>query len=609
MGRPAKYDFSGWATRNNRKCSDGRTILKHAFKDNDGATVPLVWNHDHQDQESVLGHAYLENREEGVYAYCSFNETEHGKHAKQLVQHGDIVALSIYANQLKQNSNKEVIHGNIREVSLVLAGANPGAYIETVLSHSDNDEEEAKIYHVDESDSLEMYHADPDPKTDDSKQEKNDGSGDKEETLQEIVDSMTEKQKQAVYLLVAAAIEENSDKKNQESMKHNIFDSEDLMEEKEMKHNIFEGITKDDGTELTHAEVLEIIKEAPKVGSLKEAFIAHGITDIGNLFPLEQNVTKTPVTVDRDRTWVGKVMASVKHTPFSRVRSMYIDITADAARAKGYVKGHQKVEEVVAAFKRKTEPQTVYKLQKLDRDDVIDITDFDVVTWLKGEMRNKLEEELARAFLIGDGRSVDSDQKINPINIRPVYGDNPVYTVKSIINTVPNDDPEQTKFAKALIKDVIKARKLYKGSGNPDFYTTEDDLTAMLLIEDGIGHAMYDTIEKLKTKLRVHDIITVPVMENITRAEGEQTYKLHGILVNLADYSVGADKGGAVSMFDDFDINYNKYEYLIETRCSGALVVPYSAITFEEKVAATTANTGNADNTDNTDHPDDGRNN
>lgn len=564
MGKPEKYDFSGWATRNNRKCSDGRTILKHAFKENDGATVPLVWNHDHQDQESVLGHAYLENREEGVYAYCSFNDTEKGKHAKQLVQHGDIVALSIYANQLKQNSNKEVIHGNIREVSLVLAGANPGAYIETVLTHSDEDEEEAKIYHVDGSDTLEMYHAEEKPK-----QEKQEAGADKKEkTIQEVVDSMTEEQKQVLYLLVGAAAEDsNSNNKG----------------ENEMKQNIFEGITKEDGTELTHAEVMDIIKEAPKAGSLKEAFLAHGITNIGDLFPLEKNVSNVPETVDRDQTWVGKVMNAVKHTPFSRVKSMYMDITADAARAKGYVKGNQKVEEVVAAFKRKTEPQTIYKLQKLDRDDVIDITDFDVVAWLKAEMRGKLEEEIARAILIGDGRSPDSDDKINPLNVRPIYGDSAVYTVKRVLNTVAEDDAEQTKFAKALIRDVIKSRKLYKGSGNPVFYTTEDDLTGMLLIEDNQGRVIYDTVEKLKTALRVSDIVTVPVMENLIRTEGGNQYKLHGLLVNLRDYNIGADKGGAVSMFDDFDINYNKYEYLIETRCSGALVKPYSAISFEEK--------------------------
>lgn len=566
MGKPEKYDFSGWATRNNRKCSDGRTILKHAFKENDGATVPLVWNHDHQDQESVLGHAYLENREEGVYAYCSFNDTEKGKHAKQLVQHGDIVALSIYANQLKQNSNKEVIHGNIREVSLVLAGANPGAYIETVLTHSDEDEEEAKIYHVDGSDTLEMYHAEEKPK----EEPKQEAGADKKEkkTIQEVVDSMTEEQKQVLYLLVGAAAEDsNSNNKG----------------ENEMKQNIFEGITKEDGTELTHAEVMDIIKEAPKAGSLKEAFLAHGITNIGDLFPLEKNVSNVPETVDRDQTWVGKVMNAVKHTPFSRVKSMYMDITADAARAKGYVKGNQKVEEVVAAFKRKTEPQTIYKLQKLDRDDVIDITDFDVVAWLKAEMRGKLEEEIARAILIGDGRSPDSDDKINPLNVRPIYGDSAVYTVKRVLNTVAEDDAEQTKFAKALIRDVIKSRKLYKGSGNPVFYTTEDDLTGMLLIEDNQGRVIYDTVEKLKTALRVSDIVTVPVMENLIRTEGDNQYKLHGLLVNLRDYNIGADKGGAVSMFDDFDINYNKYEYLIETRCSGALVKPYSAISFEEK--------------------------
>ncbi len=581
MGKPIKYDFSGWATRTNRKCSDGRTILHDAFKENDGATVPLVWNHDHQDQESVLGHAVLENRNEGVYAYCSFNETEKGKHAKELVQHGDIVALSIYANQLKQNSNKEVIHGNIREVSLVLAGANPGAYIETVIAHSDTSDEEAIVHVYDDSEegSLELCHEDPKENEKETHDMPEDKKENEEKTVQEVIDSMTEEQKQVLYLLVGAAAESGQG----EAVAHNIFNDSDEGGNEEMKHNVFEGITKEDGTTLTHAEVLEIIKEAPKAGSLKDAFIAHGITDIGNLFPAEKFVNNVPETVDRNQTWVGKVMNSVHHTPFSRVKSMYIDITADQARARGYVKGNQKAEEVVAAFKRKTEPQTVYKLQKLDRDDIIDITDFDVVAWLKGEMRGKLEEEIARAILIGDGRSADSDDKINPLNIRPIYGDNTVYTVKRVLNTVENDDPEQTKFAKALIRDVIKSRKLYKGSGNPVFYTTEDDLTGMLLIEDGQGRVIYDTIDKLKTALRVSDIVTVPVMENIVRTEGANQYKLHGLLVNLNDYNVGADKGGAVSMFDDFDINYNKYEYLIETRCSGALVKPYSAISFEEK--------------------------
>ena len=581
MEKPIKYDFSGWATRTNRKCSDGRTILHDAFKENDGATVPLVWNHDHQDQESVLGHAVLENRDEGVYAYCSFNETEKGKHAKELVQHGDIVALSIYANQLKQNSKKEVIHGNIREVSLVLAGANPGAYIETVIAHSDTSDEEAIVHVYDDSEdgSLELYHED----SKENEKEINDMPEDKkkneEKTVQEVIDSMTEEQKQVLYFLIAAAVENNKDT----SVAHNIFNDSDEGGNEEMKHNVFEGITKEDGTTLTHAEVLEIIKEAPKAGSLKDAFIAHGITNIGELFTAEKFVNNSPETVDRNQTWVGKVMNSVHHTPFSRVKSMYMDITADQARARGYVKGKQKVEEVIAAFKRKTEPQTIYKLQKLDRDDIIDITDFDVVAWLKGEMRGKLEEELARAILIGDGRTPDSDDKINPLNIRPVYGDNAVYTVKRVLATVENDDAEQTKFAKALIRDVIKSRKLYKGSGNPVFYTTEDDLTSMLLIEDNNGRVVYDTIEKLKTALRVSDIVTVPVMENLVRTEGSDQYKLHGLLVNLNDYNVGADKGGAVNMFDDFDINYNKYEYLIETRCSGALVKPYSAISFEEK--------------------------
>ena len=580
MGKPSKYDFSGWATRTNRRCSDGRTIMDHAFKDNDGKTVPLVWNHDHTDQKSVLGHAYLEDRQGGVYAYCSFNETDRGKHAKNLVEHGDIVALSIYANQLKQSSNKEVIHGNIREVSLVLAGANPGAYIETVLTHSDKNEEEARMYDYEEGEALELFHSDD--AEDKSKEvqhaEENPAAeeGSKEKTVQEVLDTFNEEQKQVLYLLVGTAVEKSKEENAKEENAKEDGGNEG------MKHNVFEAIEKEDGTALTHADVVEIIKEAPKAGSLKESFLQHGIQNIGELFPEAKAVSITPEVVDRDQDWVKKVMSTIHHTPFSRVKSSYIDITAEQARAKGYVKGHQKVEEVIAAFKRKTEPQTVYKLQKLDRDDVVDITDFDVVLWLKGEMRGKLEEEIARAILIGDGRSVDSENKINPLNIRPIYGDNSVYTVKSVMNSIEND-PEGLKFAKALIKEVIRQRKNYKGSGNPVFYTTEDDLTNMLLLTDETGRDLYPTMETLKTKLRVSDIITVEPMENLVRTEGDDQYKLHGLLVNLKDYNVGADKGGQVSMFDDFDINYNKYEYLIETRCSGALVKPFSAISFEEK--------------------------
>ena len=579
MAKPEKYDFSGWATRNDIRCSDGRTIRRGAFAEQDGTTVPLVWNHNHADADNVLGHAILENRDQGVYAYCFFNNTKQGNNAKELVTHGDICSLSIFANQLKQNGG-DVIHGAIREVSLVLAGANPGAKIENIMAHGDNSEEEAIIYN--DSDEINLAHSEEEKKMEEEKKEK---------TVKDVVDGMTEEQKTVMYALIGQAIEQTKkelqageDQSNEEEnkMKHNAFENEDQ--------------TKKEETEtLSHSEFMEIVSEAKRKGSMKDAFLdhniteipylAHSITNVGNLFPEAKAVSRVPEVVDRDQTWVGNVMASVKHTPFSRVKSFYANITADEARAKGYVKGAKKVEEVITALKRTTDPQTVYKLQKMDRDDIIDITDFDVVAWLKGEMRGKLDEEIARAILIGDGRSSSSADKVDPLKIRPVYQDDTTYTIKRILTRAAKDD--DSAFAKAFIKDVVKSRKEYKGSGNPTLYTTEDMLTSMLLIEDTTGRVIYDTIEKLKTALRVRDIVTVPVMENVGREDtpGKKKWNLLGILVNLNDYNVGADKGGSVNMFDDFDINYNKYEYLIETRCSGALVKPYSAITFEEEIS------------------------
>lgn len=606
MGKPEKYDFSGWATRCNVKCSDGRTILKHAFKDDDGKVVPLVWNHNHVEADNVLGHACLEAREEGIYAYCSFNDTDQGKNAKELVQHGDITALSIFANKLQQNNNREVMHGIIREVSLVLAGANPGASIDYVVAHADDSEsEEATIYN--DENALEMFHAEtqennPAPENKEDLENKEDNQDQqstpendqqldknpveenkpesdpnqenlehkddpakeekKEKNIKDILDSMTEEQREVLYFLVGMAHEEAKNGGKEE-----------------MKHNAFDEIKNDKGEVLTHSEFVEIMAEAKKNGSLRDTFLAHGITDVGNLFPEDKAVNNGPFTVSRNMEWVAKVMNAVHHTPFARVKSFYFNITGEQARAKGYVKGNQKVEEVVAALKRSTPPQTVYKLQKIDRDDVIDITDFDVIAYLKSEMRVMLDEELARAFLIGDGRSVDSNDKINPLNIRPVWQDSETYTVKRVL------ERGEGNFAKDFIKDIIRSRKLYKGSGNPTLFTTEDMLTEMLLIEDGQGRVIYDTVERLKTALRVSDIVTVEVMEGAYRRDSSYQYNLLGLLVNMRDYNVGADKGGNVSMFDDFDINYNKYEYLIETRCSGALVKPYSAISFEEKTS------------------------
>ena len=574
MAKPEKYDFSGWATRNDIRCSDGRTIRKGAFAEQDGTTVPLVWNHNHVDADNVLGHAILENRDQGVYAYCFFNDTKQGNNAKELVTHGDICSLSIFANQLKQNGG-DVIHGAIREVSLVLAGANPGAKIENIMAHGDNSEEEAIIYN--DSDEINLAHSEEKEKMEEENKEK---------TVKDVIDSMTEEQRNVMYALIGEAIEstKGEDPSNEEEnkMKHNAFENEDQ--------------TKKEETEtLSHSEFMEIVSEAKRKGSMKDAFLehniteipylAHSITNVGNLFPESKAVSRVPEVVDRDQTWVGNVMASVKHTPFSRVKSFYANITADEARAKGYVKGAKKVEEVITALKRTTDPQTVYKLQKMDRDDIIDITDFDVVAWLKGEMRGNLDEEIARAILIGDGRSSSSADKVDPLKIRPVYQDDTTYTIKRILTRAAGAD--DSAFAKAFIKDVVKSRKEYKGSGNPTLYTTEDMLTSMLLIEDTTGRVIYDTIEKLKTALRVRDIVTVPVMENVGREDtsAKKKWNLLGVLVNLSDYNVGADKGGSVNMFDDFDINYNKYEYLIETRCSGALVKPYSAITFEEEIS------------------------
>ena len=584
MVKPEKYDFSGWATKNNIRCSDGRTIKPNAFAEQDGSTVPLVWNHNHVDADNVLGHAILENRGQGVYAYCYLNNTEQGNNARELVSHGDICALSIFANQLKQNGG-DVIHGAIREVSLVLAGANPGAKIENVMSHGENCDEEAIIYN--DNDALDLQHSEEDKKMEEKKEEP---KTEEEKTVKDVIDSMTEEQKNVMYALIGEAIEQTKAEKAKESNE----------EEKVMKHNAFEKENENEQETLSHSELNALIKEAKDNGkSLKNTFLAHGvdnteylehsITNVGNLFPEAQLVDKVPALVSRDMDWVSNVMGAVKHTPFSRVKSTYANITGDEARAKGYVKGNQKVEEVITALKRTTDPQTVYKLQKMDRDDVIDITDFDVVAWIKGEMRIMLNEELARAILIGDGRESSSNDKINPLHIRPVLGDDATYTIKRSLVRAENETDEA--FAKDFIHDVIRSRKDYKGSGNPTLYTTEDMLTSMLLIEDTTGRIIYDTMDKLKTALRVKDIVTVPVMEGVSRKDGENTtYNLMGILVNLNDYNVGADKGGSVNMFDDFDINYNKYEYLIETRCSGALVKPYSAISFEEKV--TTAKVG-----------------
>lgn len=574
-----KYDFSGWATKNNIKCSDGRTILKDAFKQHDGQTVPLVWNHQHNESANVLGHAVLENRDEGVYAYCTFNDTEAGKNAKLLVEHGDVTALSIYANQLKQKGSN-VMHGTIREVSLVLAGANPGAFIDSVIRHGEFCEDEAVIYTGEE---LTLQHADDNASDKEDKVDEKDKKGDdkvdnNEKTIKDVFDTLNEEQKNVVYALIGQALD------NKEMAQSAIEENENNIEEdggeQEMKHNVFEGRETENKDVLSHDAMETILKDAKRYGSLKESFLAHaegyGIKDIEWLFPDAKNVNTPPDFIKRDDTYVQKVMKGVHHVPFSRIKSMHADITADEARAKGYMKGKRKKEEVFTLLKRTTTPTTIYKKQKLDRDDVVDITDFDVVAWLKMEMRMMLDEEIARAILVGDGRLPDSDDKVNETCIRPISKDDDLYCVKapvSVAAAATEDD-----IAKAFIKTVIKSRKEYKGSGSPTLFTTEDVITNCLLLEDKNGRVIYDTVDKLATALRVKEIVAVEVMEGAKTKVATVEKPLMAIMVNLIDYNVGADKGGAVNMFDDFDIDYNQQKYLMETRCSGALVKPYSAV-------------------------------
>lgn len=600
----SKFDFSGWATRNDLLCGDGRTIRRNAFKDNDGQTVPLIWNHDHANPNAIIGHALLKNREDGVYAYCTLNDTESGQQAKKLVEHGDVRSLSIYANNLKQIGG-DVVHGTIRELSLVLAGANPGAFIDTVMAHGE-DEDDAMWVNYDEY-GLMLYHSDSSEdedkkkkkkpeqdqveekekekmseeskKPEDSKESEESKKPENGKTIADIIDTLNPEQKKAFYAVVGMIAgkdkDEDEDKKDEndnpkggnDKMKHNLFDQEE---------------TKDENV-LSHDAMKTIIGDAKRYGSLKESFLEHagdyGIDNIDYLFPEAKNLNNPPEFIKRDTDWVQKVMQSVHHTPFSRIKSTFADITEDQARAKGYIKGNLKKEEVFSLLKRTTTPTTVYKKQKLDRDDVNDITDFDVVTWLKSEMRIMLDEEIARAILIGDGRLASDDDHINEANIRPIWTDEDLFTVKKTIEVASNETEDVT--ADKAITAIIKARKDYKGSGNPVFYTTEDFVTSCLLMKDGIGHRLYKTVDELATAIRASEIVTVPVMENATRKVGNKTNTLIGIMVNLSDYNVGADKGGAVNLFDDFDIDYNQQKYLIETRCSGALTKPFSAIVIE----------------------------
>ena len=575
-----KYDFCGWATRNDIQCSDGRTIRKDAFKHNDGQTVPLVWNHAHSDPLNVLGHALLENRENGVYAYCSFNNTEAGQSAKEAVRHGDVNSLSIFANKLTQKGG-DVIHGMIREVSLVLAGANPGAKIETIIEHGDGEDETAIIYN---GESLELAHADDEtPKTEkentkmaEENTKPTETKSEDEETVEDVFNTLTDKQKNVVYAIIGQALEDAKSEKD--NAQHSDFTGD----EEVMKHNVFDGTEMNDENVISHSEMKDIITDAKRYGSMKESVLQHGIDDIEYLFPDAKEVNSgAPEFIKREDSWVTEVMNATHHTPFSRIKSTFANITEDEARAKGYIKGKMKKEEFFSLIKRTTEPTTVYKKQKLDRDDVMDITSFDVVAWLKTEMRGMLNEELARAFLIGDGRVSGDEDKIDELHIRPIWTDDDLFTIKSVTRGTDAAD-----IAAKFIDDAVRARKNYKGSGSPVFYASEDIVTECLLLKDTMGHRLYPTMTELANAIRASKIVPVPVMDGVTRSVSGETRNLLGIMVNLTDYNVGADNGGSVNMFDDFDIDYNQMKYLIETRCSGAMIKPYAAIAFESVVTA-----------------------
>ena len=651
-----KYDFSGYATRNDLKCSDGRVIKKDAFLENDGITVPLVWQHIHDDPNNILGHALLENRKDGVYCYCSFNDTLGGQNSKEMVQHGDIRALSIYAKNLQQKGS-DVLHGAIKEVSLVLAGANPGAFIDNLeIQHSDSSvttmADEAVIFCDEEISTEEIEHSDinedetmkdvfdtlsekqktivhsmindalngttlthvdkkatkeipkVDPKSDVTKTEPT-----VEETVQDVFDTLSEKQKTVIYAMLTDALAEGkaeaeakvkakvevkpkssdvgADKVNTDVIKKEIPNGDkkvvahSIEGGKIMKNNVFNQSTTEDKNNktLSHAEVSAIFQDAKKSGSLKESFLAHavtyGIENIDFLFPDARLVNGQPEVIKRDDVWVAGVLSAATHTPFSRIKSTAVDITADEARARGYFKGGLKKDEVIKLLKRVTTPQTIYKKQKLDRDDIVDITELDVVAWLKAEMRVMLNEEIARAILIGDGRGEADESKISTDNIRPIYLDEVLYAPKVDV----------AADAAEMVDDILRARKLYKGSGAPTLYTSQDNLIEMLLVKDTTGRKVYSNISELCLALGVSAIVEVPVMEGVSRMGTETTplqHDLVGIIVNLKDYTIGAEKGGAINMFDDFDIDYNQQKYLIETRCSGALTKPYSAIVIEK---------------------------
>lgn len=601
------YDCAGMATKYGVLCSDGRTIMPGAFKDQDGTEVPVVWMHQHNSIDNVLGHALLKSCLEGLRAYVTFNDTEKGQMAKTVVKNRDINSFSIWADNLRYSGDRSrghVSHGIIRELSLVLAGANPGAHIEEIMAHGVEETDTGVIYSDLDSidyDSGEFEDAlehSADEKEDskmaeENKPANNETASKSEKTVKDVVDSMTEEQKNVMYALIGAAIDseskdlEETNKEEPEMIKHNVFDQNGQTQTEDV---------------LSHDAMATIIDDAKKGRlTLKEAtedYLEHsagdyGIKDIGKLFPEYHELNTPPKFIDRDQTAVGIIMAGVKHVPFSRVKTSFADITADEARARGYTKGKKKIEEVFTLLKRTTDPQAVYKKQKFDRDDIIDITDFDVVAWVKGEMRGKLNEEIARAIMVGDGRSPADDSKISTEHIRPIWTDDKLFTINRQIEKGSSD----ADLVNNIMDDAIRARKEYRGSGNPAFFTTEDVLAEMLLLKDKNGRRIYKSVDELATAMRVSRIVTSPLFENQKRevehseTQKKDVYTLQGIIVNLADYTVGADKGGAVALFDDFDIDYNQYKYLIETRCSGALTVPKSAIVFEtmETVSTTVA--------------------
>lgn len=568
----ANCDFSGWATRHDLLCGDGRTIRKNAFKDNDGQTVPLIWNHDHVRQDAVLGHALLENRDDGVYAYCTFNQTEAGKHAHDLVRNGDVRSLSIYANKLKQEGD-DVIHGCIRELSLVLAGANPGAYIDFVMAHGD--EEGESVYANYDEGTLVVYHSDEQQEehtVEENKEAIVHADEESNETVADVFNTLTDKQKNVVYAMIGQALEDAGDDE----------ETEDNEEDENMKHNIFENDTQENT--LVHADIVaNAIEDGKRFGSLKESLLQHAaannITDVKELFPMEKDLNMPPKWIKEDEGWVSKIMGAVHHTPFSRVRALFAEMDETEARARGYIKGKEKANLKLAIMKRTTAPTTVYIKMKMDRDDKIDIS-FDAIPWIRAEARNQLDRELARAFLLGDKRDPGTDDKIDELCIRPVLTDDDVYTIKYTVTDGTdfhndfNSASENDSEAKGVIRAAVKARKDYKGSGKPTFFTTEDLLTELLLIEDQNGRRIYESETALATAMRVKEIVTIPEMELYT--------DIYGIIVNMNDYNVGADKGGEVSMFEDFDIDYNQEKFLMETRCSGALVQPKSAIVLKK---------------------------